>query len=79
MIRGREHVTNVDKGNLESFTAGSGRMYQHFTTNGHTSRDMLLYGIEIVHGDPATCAVRERFWMNKLDTCRQPGLKTYRT
>ena len=81
MVRGRQHITNVDKGNLEGFgVMGSGRMYAHFTTNNHSSRDMRIYGIEVVHGaDPATLSVRERFWMNKLDTNRHPGLNTYRT
>ena len=80
MIRGREHIGNVDRGNLEGLTTkGCSKMYQHFTTGGHSSSDMLIYGIEIVHGDAATCAVRERFWMNKLDTCRGHGLNTYRT
>ena len=79
MTRGREHISNVDKGNFENIAfAGSGKMYQHFTSNNHSSHDMKIYGIEVVHGEPATCTVRERFWMNKLDTIRY-GLNTYRT
>ena len=81
MTRGREHITNVDKGNSENPAfSGSGRMYQYFTENNHTSRDMFMYAIEIVHGEPATCSVRETFWMNKLQTHRHDtGLNTYKT
>ena len=66
MDRGREHINKVDKGNFDGST--SGKMYRHFTTNGHSSRDMVIYGIEIVHGDLTTMAVREEYWMRKLDT-----------
>ena len=80
MTRGREHITTVDNGNLvnAAFT-GSGKMYHHFTTNNHSSRDMMMYAIEKVHGDATTCFVRERFWMNRLDTHRNNGLNTYKT
>ena len=47
-------------------------------SNGHSSRDMLIYAIEIVHGDVVTTGVRERYWINKLDTIRN-GLNTYKT
>ena len=74
MVRGREHITAIDKGNFMG-TSASGKMYEHFTSNGHSSRDMLIYAIEAVHGDPVTTTVRERFWMQVLDTCRR-GLNT---
>ena len=66
MNRGREHINAVDKGNFEG--SSSGKMYQHFTTNNHSSRDMMIFGIEVVHGDSVITTVRERYWMQKLDT-----------
>ena len=76
MDRGREHISKVDKGNFIGST--SGKMYRHFTTNNHCSRDMMIYAIEIVHGDLTTLAVREQFWMRTLDTVHS-GLNTYKT
>ena len=80
MTRGREHISNVDKGNFENPSiSGSGRMYEHFTTHGHSSSHMRIYGIEIVHGDKMTATVRERLWMNKMKTIAPYGLNTYKT
>ena len=67
----------VDKGNFEG-SSNSGKMYEHFTTHGHSSRDMLLFAIEAVHGDVMTTAVRERFWIQQLDTVRK-GLNSNKT
>ena len=76
MDRGRQHINTVDKCNFDGST--SGKMYRHFTTHNHGSRDMRIYGIEIVHGDLTTLAVREMFWIRSLDTVRS-GLNTYKT
>jgi len=75
MDRGREHVNAIEKGKQDG---SAGKMYNHFMSNGHSSRDMLIYAIEIVHGDVVTTGVRERYWINKLDTIRN-GLNTYKT
>ena len=75
--RGREHILAVDKGNFEG-SSNSGKMHDHFTTNGHSSRDMLLFAIEAVHGDVMTTTVRERYWIQKLDTIRR-GLNSNKT
>ena len=48
MDRGRDHINAIDKGNFEGST--SGKMYRHFTTNNHTSRDFRIFAIEKVHG-----------------------------
>ena len=80
MVRGREHILNVDKANLErSAWSGSGKMYEHFSTNNHSSSDMRIYGIELIHGDQTTAMVRERLWMNKLQTSKTGGLNAYKT
>ena len=76
MDRGRDHINAIDKGNFEGST--SGKMYRHFTTNNHTSRDFRIFAIEKVHGDVTTLSVREQYWIRKLDTVRS-GLNTYRT
>ena len=76
MARGREHILAVDRGNFEG--SASGKMYQHFTSNNHDSRDMVLYGIEVVHGDVVTTTVREMYWIQVLDTIRS-GLNSNKT
>ena len=45
--RGWKHINAVDKGLFEGST--SSKMYQHFTAPNHSSRDMLIFGIEAVH------------------------------
>ena len=77
MVRGREHIHAIEKGLIDGSSA-SCKMYDHFTSNGHTSRDMLMYAIEVVHGDVVTTGVRERYWMQTLDTCRR-GLNSNKT
>ena len=77
MVRGREHILAVDKGNFQG-TSGSCTMYQHFTSNNHNSGDMMIFGIEAVHGDAMTTTVRERYWMQILDTNRR-GLNSNKT
>ena len=77
MERGREHVHAIENGKLNG-SAAAGKMYNHFLSNGHSTRDMLIYAIEIVHGDVVTTGVRERYWINKLDTVRN-GLNAYKT
>ena len=76
MDRGRQHISAIDKGNFEG--SASGKMYRHFTSNNHCSNDLVIYAIEIVHGDLTTLAVREQFWMRLLDTVRS-GLNNYKT
>ena len=76
--RGREHILAVDKSNFEG-TSRSCKMYEHFTSNGHTSRDMLIFAIEAIRGgDVMTTGVRERFWTQELDTIRR-GLNSNKT
>ena len=53
-------------------------MYAHFSSNGHSARDLQIYGIEQVFGDGFTLQARERYWINKMDSVRK-GLNTYRT
>ena len=76
-IRGREHILAIDKCNFEG-SSRSCKMYEHFTSNGHTSRDMLIFAIEAVHGDVMTTTVRERFWIQELNTIRR-GLNSNKT
>ena len=76
MDRGRQHISTIEKIDFEGST--SGKMYRHFTSNNHGSRDMHIYAIEIVHGDLTTLSVREQFWMRTLDTVRS-RLNTYKT
>ena len=53
-------------------------LYKHFSTQGHSHADMLIHGIELVHGDDFVLAARERFWIDKLQTTYK-GLNSYRT
>ena len=76
MDRGRSHINAIDKGNFEGLS--SGKMYRHFSTNSHNSRDFRIFAIEKVHGDATTLSVREQYWIWKLDTVRS-GLNTYKT
>ena len=76
MEKGREHVTNVDNSRTEG--RATSKLYTHFSTNGHTSRDMMIYGIEQVFGDEFTLQARERYMINKAGTVRK-GLNTNRT
>ena len=55
MDRGRQHINAIDKGNFEG--SASGKMYRHFTSNNHCSNDLVIYAIEIVHGDLTMLAV----------------------
>ena len=56
----------------------SNTLYQHFSTNGHTHADLLIYGIEKVHGDDYTLAARERYYIDKFETIYK-GLNSNRT
>ena len=78
MIRGREHVYNINKKKTEGSNRSTTKMYSHFSTNGHTSRDLIIYGIEQVFGDEFTQQAKERLFINRFDSVRK-GLKTYRT
>ena len=79
MDRGRQHIqavqalqadpTNVDK---------VSKLYRHFATNGHSHADMLIFGIEKVHGDAFVLAARERYYIDKLETIYR-GLNSNRT
>ena len=79
MDRGRQHIqavqalqadpTNVDK---------ASKLYRHFATNGHSHADMLIFGIEKVHGDAFVLAARERYYIDKLETIYR-GLNSNRT
>ena len=76
MARGREHLGNIQK--LRSEGKSTSKMYEHFSTNGHTTRDFLIFGIEQVFGDEFTLRARERYYIDTCDTVRN-GLNTYRT
>ena len=76
MVRGREHISNVDNRRTDSGAAS--KLYDHFSTNGHSSKDMLIYAIEQVYGDDFTLQARERFLINKAATVMK-GLNSYRT
>ena len=70
-VRGREHINNVEKRRIEGEDRSTPKMYKHFTTNGHSSQDMLMYAIEQVFGDNFTLEARERHYITKLDTVRK--------
>ena len=73
--RGRQHIQAV----MESLgLTQSNKLYQHFTTNGHDHSDILIYAIEIIHGDDFVLAARERFYIDKLQTVYK-GLNSNRT
>ena len=57
---GKLTMCNVDKKKTECDNRSSSKMYKQFTTNGHNSRDMLIYGVEQVFGDDFTLEARER-------------------
>ena len=78
MVRGREHIYNVDKKKTEGSDRSTSKMYAHFSSHGHTSKDMRIYAIEQVFGDEFTLQARERYYINKADTVRK-GLNSYRT
>ena len=44
MERGREHMNAIHNGKLHGLSAG--KMYDHFASKGHSTRDMLIYGIK---------------------------------
>ena len=57
-------------------------MYGHFRQRGHSVSDMRFIAIEAVQGrfnnDEDTLAVRERVWIDRLQTINY-GLNTYHT
>ena len=74
MNRGRQHLQQIQN----STTPKESKLYKHFSTHGHSHADMLIHGIELVHGDDFVLAARERFWIDKLQTTYK-GLNSYRT
>ena len=72
MDRGRQHVDAIKSQKQHN------KLYQHFTTKGHCHTDLLIYGIERVHGDDFTLAARERFYIDKFETIYK-GLNSNRT
>ena len=74
MNRGRQHLQQIQN----STTPKESKLYKHFSTQGHSHADMLIHGIELVHGDDFVLAARERFWIDKLQTTYK-GLNSYRT
>ena len=54
------------------------KMYAHFSSRGHTTADLRIYGIEQIFGDDFVSLTRERFFSDRADTIRN-GLNTYRT
>ena len=78
--RGGQHRRAVVKGTEKN--AHSAKMYEHFQQRGHSVSDMRFIAIEAVQGrfknDEDTLAVRERVWIDKLQTINY-GLNTYHT
>ena len=72
MDRGRQHIISA-----QSLTQNN-KLYQHFSSNGHTHADMLFLGVEKVHGDDFILAARERYYINKQQNVYK-GLNTNRT
>ena len=68
--RGGQHRRAVVKGTEKN--AHSAKMYEHFQQRGHSVSDMRFIAIEAVQGrfnnDEDTLAVRERVWIDKLQT-----------
>ena len=58
--------------------ASNNKLYQHFTSMGRDHTDMLVYAIEVVHGDDFVLAARERYYIDKLQTIYK-GLNSNRT
>ena len=75
MIRGREHVYAIDKKKTEDSNRSTSKMYSHFSTKGHSSRDLIIYGIEQIFGDDFTQQARERLYIRRADSVRK-GLNT---
>ena len=78
MERGREHLLNIEKIRSGTYNRTVSKMYSHFTTNGHTSQDFVIFGIEEIIGDDFIAQTRERYWINRADSVRS-GLNTYKT
>ena len=77
--RGRQHVQAVQTLQADSTSIEkANKLYHHFVSNGHSHTDMLIFGIEKVHGDAFTLAARERFYIDKMETVYQ-GLNSNRT
>ena len=78
MERGREHLLNIEKILAGTYSKQPSKLYTHFTTNGHTAKDFVIFGFEEIYGDDFTALSRERYWINRADTVRF-GLNTYKT
>ena len=78
MDRGRQHLNNIEKKRQEGDGRSTSKMYAHFTSKGHTTRDFKIYGIEEIFGDDFTALTRERLYIDRADSIRN-GLNTYRT
>ena len=76
--RGRQHLNNIEKRRLEGDGRSTSKMYAHFTSKGHTTSDLEIFGIEQIFGDDFTSQTRERYFIDRADTIRN-GLNTYRT
>ena len=76
--RGREHLANIEKLKLGTYTKPVSKLYNHFTTGGHSDKDFLIFGIEEIFGDDFIAMTRERHWITIGQTVRT-GLNTYRT
>ena len=78
MVRGREHLQNIERLKLGTFNKPASKMYNHFISKGHHSRDFHIHAIEEVFGDDFVAMTREHHWINRADTVRR-GLNTYKT
>ena len=76
MVRGRQHLNNIEKRKQDS--KSTSKMYAHFSSGGHTTGDFRIFGIEQIFGDDFVSQARERFFIDRADTIRN-GLNTYRT
>ena len=78
--KGGQHRRAVEKGAEKNIH--SAKMYEHFQQRGHAVSDMRFIAIEAVQGrfknDEDTLSVRERVWIDRLQTINY-GLNTYHT
>ena len=72
MVRGGQHRRLVQDELLEK-----PKLYQHFSSNGHSVNDMKFFAIEVVKGDVFTLEARERYWIDNLCTITR-GLNSNR-
>ena len=48
----------------------------HFNSRNHSSKDLIIRGIEKIYGEDTFRKIRESFWIKKLNTVQPNGLNT---